>query len=180
MSNNRKTKPQAQTSDELEYEMTSENKRLELRERVAAGEQRNRQHAALTDYARDARENALGFVRQHPVATIVGGLTVGLVAGALTSRGRKAGRRAGLLAAALAELGSIYVTTLLEKAGEAAQAGKDKIEDLGDNVEAAARTARREIGHQAGSAADRAATIGKRISRKTGRTVRDLRGRVAR
>lgn len=172
--------PWTKPSDDLEHDMTSEKKRQELRERVEAGERRNEQRAALAEYARGARDNTLGFVKQHPVITIVGGLTVGLVAGALTSRGRKAGRRVGVFTAALAELGTMYVTTLLEKAGEAALASRDKIEDLGDNVEAAARTARREIGHHAGTTADRAATIGKRISRKTGRTVRDLRGRAAR
>lgn len=163
--------------------MTTRNKHLELRDRIEAGERRNEERKELASIAREAKEGAVGFVKEHPVATVVGGIAVGIAVGALTSRGRKmgakAGRRAGLLATALTELGMLYANRLMEKIGETATAGKDNLEDLGDNVSSAARTARREIGHRTGSAADAATTIGKRISRRTERTMREFRGRIS-
>ena len=99
--------------------MTTEDKHVELRERIAAGERRNEGRRELVQYAREATENAAGFVKEHPVATVVGGIAVGLAVGALTSRGRKmgakAGRGAGLLATAATELGMLYATRLMER-----------------------------------------------------------------
>jgi len=163
--------------------MTTEDKRLELRERIEAGEKRNDKRMEFAQIAREATDGAIGFMKKHPVATVVGGVTLGLTIGALTPRGRKlgvkTGRSAGLIATALTELGMLYATKLIEKASETATAGKDNLEDLGDSVGSAARTARREVSYRVGSAADSATTIGKRISRKTGRTMRDLRGRIS-
>ena len=51
--------------------MADKKKREELKNRIEAGQQR---HANRTvgEYAREARDNATAFVKEHPVATVVG------------------------------------------------------------------------------------------------------------
>lgn len=158
--------------------MTTDEKREELRERIAAGEQRNEERKELAEYAREARDSAVGFAKEHPVATVAGGLALGLLIGALTPKGRKLSRRAGGFAMTLAELGAVYATEMLDKAGDAAVAGKDRLEDLGDSMGAAARTAKRDLAYHAGSATDSALALGKRASRSSSRTMRALKGRL--
>lgn len=158
--------------------MTSDEKREELKQRIAAGEERHAERNQLLEIARETGENVQKFAKEHPVATVAGGVALGLLIGALTPKGRLLSKRAGIMLATLAEIGLAQALEGMAKAGDAARAGQDKLEDLGDEVSAAARTAKREIGYRAGGAADSARTIGKRMSRKTGRTVRDLKDRV--
>ena len=158
--------------------MTTEEKREELRERIEAAEERNEKRNELAERAIEARDQAVGFAKEHPVAVVAGGVVLGLVIGALTPKGRLLGKRAGKWVAMAAELGTIYAADMIAKAGDAALAGKDRLEDFGDSAAAAARTASRDIGYKAGTAADTAKAIGKRVSRKTGRTMRDLKDRV--
>lgn len=159
--------------------MTSDQKREALREKIAAGEQRLAERNRLFEIAEEAGENVRAFAKQHPGATIAGAVAFGLLIGALTPKGRLLSKRAGALLASMAEIAIAQALAGMEKAGEAAQAGQDTLEDIGDGVAAAARTARREIGYRAGTAADNARSIGKRVSRKTGRTVRDIKGGIS-
>lgn len=158
--------------------MTSDQKREELKQRIAAGEERHAKRNELLEIARETSENVKTFAKEHPVATVAGGVALGLLIGALTPRGRLLGRRAGMFVATMAEIGLAHAMDGVAKAGDAARAGQDKLEDLGDDLSAAARSAKRELGYRAGSATDSARSIGKRMSRKTGRTVRDLKDRV--
>ncbi|MFN2100761.1 hypothetical protein [Altererythrobacter sp. MF3-039] len=158
--------------------MTTEEKREELKERIAAGEKRHEERNQLLEIARETSENVKTFAKQHPVATVTGGVALGLIIGAMTPKGRLLGKRAGIMLATFAEIGATQALAGMAKAGEAARVGQDKLEDLGDDLGAAARAAKREIGYRAGSAADGARTISKRMSRKTGRTVRNLKDRV--
>lgn len=57
-------------------------------------------------------------------------------------------------------------------------AGKDKLEDLGDSAAAKARTLRREASYMAGTAADKGRTATRRTKRRAERAVRDLTDRV--
>lgn len=152
--------------------MTTEEKREELRERIAAGEQRNEDRKEFADYAREARDNAVDFAKEHPIATVLGGIALGLVIGALTSRGRQLGRRAGVLATSLAEAGLLY-------ASDAALSGKDRLEDLGDGFASSARSARRDIGYKAANASDELRSFGRSLSRKSARAARDARRSLA-
>ena len=159
--------------------MTTDEKREELRERIEAGEERNAKRSELAERAIEARDQAVGFAKQHPIAVVAGGVALGLLVGALTPKGRLLGKRAGKWAAMLAEVGAVYAADMIAKAGDAAVAGKDRLEDLGDSAAAVARTVTRDVGYKAGTAADTARSIGKRVSRKTGRTMRDLKDRVS-
>ncbi|WP_427968335.1 hypothetical protein [Altererythrobacter sp.] len=154
--------------------MTPDAKRDELREKIEAGERR---HAArdLAEAARDAAESATEFVKKHPLATLGGAIAIGLVIGAMTKPGRQLTRRGGKLATLVADAAIAYGVSMLEKAGEAATQGQDKLEDLGDALDDKRRTVRREAAHLASTAADRTRSAKRRVSRKTERAVRDLR-----
>lgn len=162
-------------------------KRAELREKIAAGEARQAERS-LGDYARDARENATGFVREHPIAMVGAALAVGVVLAAiipgpgrrLSQRvGKKVGSRATSLATIAAELGIAYGTSLMNAAGNAAQTGQDKLEDFGDVIGDSARTVRRETSHRVAKASKGARSLKRDTAKKAVRAVRDLRGRIS-
>ena len=166
---------------------TGDEKREELREKIAAGEARHAERS-LGDYARDARDNATGFVREHPIAAVGAALAVGVVLAAiipgpgrrLTQRvGKQVSTRASTLAAIAAELGLAYGTSLMNFAGNAAQTGQDKLEDFGDAIGDSARTVRREASHRTAKVSDGAASIKRDVSKKAGRAVRGLRSRIS-
>ena len=163
--------------------MADKEKREELKSRIEAGEQR---HANRTvgDYARDARDNATAFVKEHPVATVVGGVAIGvIVASMVPGPGRrmrkKAAKRGSALAAMVAELGLAYGTTLLDNLGSAASTGGDRIEDLGDAIGDSARDLRRQASIQGSAASETARRLTRDVGKTTGRKVRDLRARMA-
>ncbi len=161
--------------------MTQEEKRDELRARIEAAEQRNEERT-LADYARDASETATRFVKEHPFASIAGVAAIGLAIGAMTRPGRRAGRQAAQRTSAFAsyatELGLAYAAGLLDTAGGAAQAGRDKLEDFGDSVGDSARSLRRQAAHRAGDTADAARRLTRDIGKKAGRKTRGLRSRI--
>lgn len=163
--------------------MVDEAKREELKNRIEAGEQR---HASRTvgDYAREARETATSFVKDHPVATVVGGLAIGvIIASMVPGPGRrmrkKATRRGSALAAMAAEVGMAYGASLIDSLGNAARASGDRLEDLGDAIGDSARDLRRQASFQSSAAGEGARRLTREVGKKTGRKVRDLRTRMA-
>lgn len=151
--------------------MSADDRREQLKQRIEAGEKRQEERRQLAEYARDAGENAVGFAREHPLATIAGAIAVGLLVGSLTPPGRKLAGRGGFLATALFELGSVYAMKLVQNAGKAALTGKDRLEDMGASVAANARAAGREVAHKAGEPVK---ALGKRVSRKAGSTMEEV------
>lgn len=163
--------------------MADEAKREELKNRIEAGQQR---HANRTvgDYAREARDTATAFVKEHPVATVVGGLAIGvIVASMVPGPGRrmrkKATRRGSALAAMAAEIGMAYGASLIDSLGAAARASGDRIEDFGDAIGDGARDLRRQASFQGGAAGEGARRLTRDVGKKAGRKVRDLRARMA-
>ena len=114
--------------------MTENEKRDRLRERIDAAEARNAART-VADQAREAAATATDFVKRHPLATVAGVAVAGLAIGAMTRPGRRAGKkaskRAGAFASYAAEIGLAYATGLLDKAGDAARTGQDKLSELG-------------------------------------------------
>lgn len=162
-------------------------RREELREKIAAGEARLEERS-LGDYAREARDSATGFVREHPIATVGAALAFGIVLAAiLPGPGRRLTKRVGgqvsdratALAAIAAEMGIAYGSSLMGTASSAARAGQDKLEDIGDSLGDSARTIRREASHRAAKVGDSAAILKRDAGRKAGRTARDLRSRIS-
>lgn len=163
--------------------MPKDQKRKQMRDKIEAGERRNAERS-LGDYAREARDGATSFVKEHPIATVIGGLALGaIVASLIPGPGKrlrkKATARGSALAAMLTELGVAYGASMLDSLGDAARAGQDKLEDLGDSVGDTARGLRREAGHLAGNAGDGARALRREASKKAGRSIRDLRARMS-
>lgn len=150
----------------------ADQKRTALKQRVSAAQQRN-QERSFSDYARGARDGATSFVKEHPIATIAGGLALGVVVASLVpGPGRRlrkqATARGALLAGVLTDLAIAYGTQLADGAEKAARAGQDRLGDLGDTIGAGVRSLRGETQEVADDFGSRAV-----------RTLRDLRSRMA-
>ncbi len=162
--------------------MTTDEKREELREKIEAGEARNAERS-LGDFARDAKEQATDFVKEHPIATVAGGLAIGaILAAIIPGPGRRLSRRMGTravsLAALAAELGMTYGSGLLDSAGAAARNGQDRLEDFGDTLGDTARGLKREAAFRASNASDSATILSRSVGKKASRTLRNIRGRM--
>lgn len=129
-------------------------KRQEIKDRIAAAQERQaaREGPSLTqsiaEKAASARDGVTAFAKDHPVATVAGGLALGVLISALfkNSPTRRAGRFAGERAAGLAAIGTEVASSLLQQvldgSASARKAGAEKLEDAGS----AARDSARHIG----------------------------------
>ncbi|MBO0750314.1 MAG: hypothetical protein J2O44_07805, partial [Porphyrobacter sp.] len=88
-------------------------KRKEIKRKIAAAESRIQARVegpSLTDRvgekAIEAKDKFAAFAREHPIATVAGGLAVGILVSSLFrgSPTRKAGRKLGKTAASLAAI----------------------------------------------------------------------------
>lgn len=139
----------------------TEAKRQEIKDRITTAQARNAERdgqplsEVLGEKAIAAKDNFTAFAREHPLATVAGGLAVGVLISAMfkNSPTRKAGRYASARAAGFAALGTEMATAfaqgVMERAASARQAGADLAEDavgsLGDTADTA-RSAARQIG----------------------------------
>ena len=153
-------------------QLSDEQKREQLRARIEAGEKRN-EGRSFADQAKEAADSAVDFAKKHPIATVAGAVAVGLAIGAMTSRGRQLGRRGGSLAAYAADAALAYGLSMVEGAG-------DKFEDYSDAAGTQARRLKRDAGYRADALGDVLRSSGRKASRKSSRTVRDLKARVGR
>lgn len=153
-------------------QLSDEQKREQLRARIEAGEKRNEERS-FADQAKEAADSAVDFAKKHPIATVAGAVAIGLAIGAMTSRGRQLGRRGGSLAAYAADAALAYGLSMVEGAG-------DKFEDYSDAAGTQARRLKRDAGYRADALGDVLRSSGRKASRKSSRTVRDLKARVGR
>ena len=143
-------------------------KRTQLKKKIEAGEARNKARGQPTfvdkagEKAIEAKDKFTAFAREHPIATVAGGLAAGILISALFKRSptRKIGNRAAKAASGLAATGAEfalgYALQAWEAANEAGRASAEKLEEIGT----AARSARRE-------AAGRASELGTAARSKT-------------
>jgi hypothetical protein len=137
----------------------TEAKRSEIRQKVAAAEDRNQARAegpSLADRAGEraieAKDKFAAFAKEHPIATVAGGLAIGILVSSLfrgsptRKAGRKLGEKAAGLAALATELAVTYAQSAIEAANEAREAGADKLgswsEDAADYLASAGAAAR--------------------------------------
>ncbi|TCD05135.1 hypothetical protein EYB45_06420 [Erythrobacteraceae bacterium CFH 75059] len=151
---------------------TGDEKHEELKRRIAAGSQHHGDTVA--HHARDAASTLGNFAREHPVATVLGGLAVGLLIGSMTPAGRRVRRRAGGLASSASEAAIGFAMGLIDDAADAARHGKDALVDTGERVGLGLREARRSAEHYARSASDRAGVTSRSAGRALSRRLRDL------
>lgn len=157
-------------------------KRKTLKEKVEAGQARNRARTENTttifdragEAAIDAKDKFTAFAKEHPIATIAGGLALGVLISGLFKRsptrrlGGKAAKRAGSLAAIGAELALAYAQQAMEAANEAGKAGAKRLDGLGDT----ARSVGRDAAHRAGDAGDAALAATRAAGRRLGKAIR--------
>lgn len=153
-------------------------KREELRRKIEEGEKRHADRS-IGEYAQEAAETATEFVKKHPVATVAGAVTIGLMIGAMTRPGRRVVKRGGTLATLASEAVLAYGMSMIDKAGELAEAGEDKLADFGDAVGDKARQVRRDAEYMAGNTADRGRIMKRKAGRGAERAVRSLKGRIS-
>lgn len=155
----------------------TEPKREALKARIEAAQESEAARRAkkfgqrVEDNALEAKDKFTEFAKEHPIATIAGGVALGILIASMFKAPRQAAVRTGTKAAGLASMGGemalAYAAQLLASANEAGREGLRQMDDLSDTMSDAARKARREATYLVGNASD-AARIS---SRKAGKTV---------
>src|SRR5688572_25359187 len=158
-------------------------KRQQLKSKVAAGQARNRDLGRTTvvdragERAIEAKDKFVEFAKEHPIATVAGGLALGILVSSLFKRSptrKMAGRAAGI-AAIGAELALAYAQQAMAAANEAGKAGADRLGDLAETAGSSARSTGR-------AAADRASDLGEAarvVARDAGKRLsKALRNRI--
>lgn len=155
----------------------TEAKRKQLKDKVAAGEARNRDLGRTTivdragEKAIEAKDRFVDFAKEHPIATVAGGVAVGILVSGLFKRsptrklGNAAAKRAGTIAALGAEFALTYAQQAMSAANEAGREGAHKLGELGDTVGGTARSTGRAALDRAGDLTEAARVAGKRLGR---------------
>lgn len=155
-----------------------------LRTRIESAERRNAERT-LADQARDAASTAADYTRANPLTVIGGAVVAGVIIGLLTRPGRQvAGRAIHSASDAISSAGSnaknfakrrtgmgqsigdvvvAYGMTMMDEIMDAARAGQDRAEELGD----VAGTKAKKLSASASDAADSAASSTRAMARKT-------------
>ncbi|MEM7664578.1 MAG: hypothetical protein AAF250_01860 [Pseudomonadota bacterium] len=180
-------------------------KRDELRAKIEASERRIAERT-MADQAKEAAGAATAYVKENPFKVLGGAIAVGLVIGALSKPGRRAARSAatgtasavgGAASGAAKSVGNAaksrgtafgtlladalvaYGMKIIDDALDTARAGREQLEDLGDDASAKARELKRDAGYIAGSTADKTRAVTRRTRRRAGRAVRDMKDRIS-
>ena len=140
----------------------AEAKRNQIKKKVAAAKSRNESRGAAPSLSERAGEKAVeakdkfaAFARQHPIATVAGGIALGILVSGLfrgsptRKAGKELGKRAAGLAAIGAELALAYAQQAMEAAGEAREVGAEALDGWSDDAAgymASARDTVRETG----------------------------------
>ena len=162
----------------------NEGKRQEIKDRIEAAQARHADREGqplgemLVQKATEAKDNFTAFAKEHPVATVAGGLAVGVLISALFSNSptRRAGRYAGAKAAGLAAIGTemavAFAQQVMDSAANARRAGGELAEDAADTLGDTARRVKREATYRAGSANDAARITARELGKTIARSMR--------
>lgn len=108
----------------------------------------------------EAKDGVLGFVKEHPLLTISGGVALGVLVAGMFPQARRAARRGSNKAAILSARGTQIVADALHEAMDTAEegtrAGAARLEDLRDTIGEATRDLGETLGETARSAAETA------------------------
>jgi hypothetical protein len=154
-----------------------EAKRTQLKNKVAAGQARNKAKTENTttvfdragEAAIEAKDKFTAFAKEHPIATVAGGVALGVLIAGLFKAPRRAAMKGGSKAAGLAAIGAelalAYAQQAMEAAGEAGKAGAKRLDGFGDT----ARSVGQDAAHRASDAGETAMAVtreaGKRLSK---------------
>ena len=123
-------------------------KRKNLKQKVAAAEARleERENSFLDragETAIEAKDKFTAFAKKHPVATVAGGLAIGVLVAGMFRGPRRAAVKGGSKIAGLATLGTELALAYAAKAFEAAEeGGKEGFDWLGEKSRSAGQGAR--------------------------------------
>jgi len=163
----------------------TEAKRAEIKQKVAQAQRRNEDRGRTTivdragEQALDTKDRLVSFAREHPLATVAGGLAIGVLVSGMFKRsptrklGRKAAQAAGNLATLGAELAIVYAHQALEAAQEASHAGAEKLEELGSAARDAGRDAGHRASHRASELGDAARSASRGARKRLGKMLDD-------
>jgi hypothetical protein len=155
-------------------------KRKTLKKKVEAGQARNKAKTETTttifdragEAAIDAKDRFTAFAKEHPIATVAGGVALGVLVAGLFRGPRRAAIKGGSKAAGLAALGAelalAYAQQAMEAASDAGKAAAPKIERFGD----AARSTGRDAAHRAGDAGEAALSATREAGRRLSKAIR--------
>ena len=155
-------------------------KRKTLKKKVEAGQARNKAKTETTttifdragEAAIDAKDKFTAFAKQHPIATVAGGVAIGVLVAGFFKGPRRAAMRGGSKAAGLAALGAelalAYAQQAMEAASDAGKAAAPKIERFGD----AARSTGRDAANRAGDAGEAALSATREAGRRLSKAIR--------
>jgi len=158
----------------------TEAKRKQLKQKVAAGEKRNEDRGRTTIFDRageraiEAKDQFTAFAKEHPFATVAGGLAIGILISSLFKRSptrRLASKGAGL-AAIGAELALAYAQQAMEAANEAGRAAAPRIEKLGESLGSSARSTGRAAAERASDLGETARAVTRDASKRIGKALR--------
>jgi len=154
----------------------AEAKRKQIKKKVAEAQARNeaRHEQTLMDRAGEsaiqAKDKFVAFAKEHPVATVAGGIAIGVLISAMFrgSPTRKAGKKVGSRAAGLAAIGAELVMAYAHQAWQAAEearrTGAEKLDELGHTVSKRAHHLGDDAAGLAASARAKAREAGKSVS----------------
>lgn len=160
---------------------TDVEKRTALKEKIAAGEERQAERS-FAEQAKNAADNALSYVRANPLKSVAAVAVSALIIGALTRPGRKmgkkVGRKTGKLASVASDAALAYGLSLLDTASGAASKGQDKLGDLGSAVGDKARAWQSTAAKEGSQLSDYLVEAARRSGKRAGKTIDDLRSRI--
>lgn len=171
-------KPAGSTRSKRTAAKTDAEKREALRGKIEAGERRNAQRS-FGDQAKAAADGAIDYIKANPLKAVAGVAVGALLIGAMTRPGRRAGRKAGALASVATEAALAYGLGLIEAASGAASKGQEKLADLGGTVGDKARAWQKEAAKEGSELSDYLLGVAKRSGKRAGRTIDELRNRIA-
>ena len=160
-------------------------KRQTLKDKVAAGQARHRDMGRTTivdragEAAIEAKDKFVEFAKEHPIATVAGGVAIGILVSGLFKRsptrklGGKAAKRAGALAALGAEFALAYAQQAMAVANEASREGAHRIGELGETVGGSARSTGRAALDRAGDLTEAARVVTRDAGKRLSKALRD-------
>lgn len=160
-------------------------KRQTLKDKVAAGQARNRDMGRTTIVDRagekviEAKDKFVEFAKEHPIATVAGGVALGVLVSGLFKRsptrklGNAAAKRAGAIAALGAEFALAYAQQAMTAANEAGREGAHKLGELSETAGATARSTSRAALDRAGDFTETARAVTRDAGKRLGKALRN-------
>jgi hypothetical protein len=135
--------------------------------------------------AGEAPDGPIGFIREHPLLTVVGGIALGAVAASLVPKGtsRKLARRAIGLAEVAGSVGALLGTRMRERAGSARTELREQGGAMAERFEKLSESASERLGGLSDAAGSRMEKLLDPIESAAGKVAKkaaELRSRTKR